>query len=262
MRRANGGTSLTSTIEVTRDEIATLDEWASGAGAEFQVLRAEVNEHQRRSESAGSELLTSISEAVESRYPFLRQHGDRVGRYSRQIGTRLGITSDGLDLLTFAGQIHDLGKIVISDAVYRKPARLEPIETTQMQLHATRGAEIAGRMRDIPERLAEAIRHHHERWDGTDYPDGLSGTQIPLWSRIISVADAYNAMTEDRPYRARPRTHADAVSILQEGAGARQWCIDATALGGVTWRYIKVSGTLFNSHAWPTLAELAAAASI
>jgi HD-GYP domain-containing protein (c-di-GMP phosphodiesterase class II) len=210
-----------------RDEIDVLHEWTSHAGAELSLLRAEVSEHDRRRVVAGRELLTSIAEAVESRYPFLRQHGDRVGRYARQIGIRLGITGEDLDLLAFAGQIHDLGKIVISDAVYLKPARLEPIETTQMQMHATRGAEIAGRMRDIPERLAEAIRHHHERWDGAGYPDGLSGTQIPLWSRIISVADAYDAMTEERPYRARALAHAEAIAILRDGAGI-QW--DATAV--------------------------------
>ncbi len=212
---------------LTRDEVDALDEWIAQAGDELALLRSEVSEHDRRRVLAGRELLTSIATAVESRYPFLRQHGDRVGRYSRQIGIRLGIAGEDLDLLTFAGQIHDLGKIVISDAVYLKPARLEPIETTQMQMHATRGAEIAGRMRDIPERLAEAIRHHHERWDGGGYPDGLKGTEIPLWARIISVADGYDAMTEERPYRERALSHGEAVKILDEGAGS-QW--DATVV--------------------------------
>lgn len=211
----------------TQDEVDALDEWAARTGSELETLRAEVAAHERRRGMAGRELLTSISEAVESRYPFLRHHGDRVGRYSRQIGVRMGITGDDLDLLAFAGQIHDLGKIVIPDAIYLKPATLQPIELTHMQLHASRGAEIAGRMRDIPEQLAEAIRHHHERWDGGGYPDGLSGTAIPLWSRIIAVADAYDAMTEERPYRSGPRSHDEAISILRDGAGT-QW--DAAAV--------------------------------
>jgi len=211
----------------SHDEVDALHEWVSRAGAELTVLRTEVAAHERRRGIAGRELLTSISEAVESRYPFLRHHGDRVGRYARQIGIRMGITGDDLDLLAFAGQIHDLGKIVIPDAIYLKPATLEPIELTHMQLHATRGAEIAGRMRDIPEELAVAIRHHHERWDGGGYPDGLSGTAIPLWSRVIAVADAYDAMTEERPYRAGPRTHDEAIAILRDGAG-KQW--DATVV--------------------------------
>ncbi|TAK76125.1 MAG: HD-GYP domain-containing protein [Dehalococcoidia bacterium] len=222
-----GPVPVSATDVFARDEVDSLRDWAARAGPELDLFRAEAVERARRRGVVGRELLTSIAEAVEARYPFLRQHGDRVGRYSRQIGIRLGITGDDLDLLTFAGQIHDVGKIVISDAVYLKPARLEPIERAQMQLHATRGSELVGRLRDIPERLAEAVRHHHERWDGGGYPDGLTGTQIPLWSRIIAVADAYDAMTENRPYRERPRTHDEATSILREGAGT-QW--DATAV--------------------------------
>lgn len=210
-----------------QDEVDALDDWAARAGSEIEILRAEVLAHERRRGLAGRELLTSISEAVESRYPFLRHHGDRVGRYARQIGVRMGLNGEDLELLAFAGQIHDLGKIVIPDAIYLKPGALQPIELTHMQLHASRGAEIAGRMRDIPEQLAEAIRHHHERWDGGGYPDGLSGTAIPLWSRIIAVADAYDAMTEERPYRAGPRSHDEAISILRDGAGT-QW--DAAAV--------------------------------
>lgn len=222
-----GGEPLRAGNVFTHDEVDVLNEWAARTGAELEVLRAEVAAHERRRGIAGRELLTSISEAVESRYPFLRHHGDRVGRYSRQIGVRMGIVGEDLDLLAFAGQIHDLGKIVIPDAIYLKPSALQPIELTHMQLHATRGAEIAGRMRDIPEQLAEAIRHHHERWDGGGYPDGLAGTAIPLWSRIIAVADAYDAMTEERPYRAGPRSHGEAIDILRDGAG-KQW--DATAV--------------------------------
>lgn len=211
----------------THDEVDVLREWALDAGDELETLRAEVAAHQRRRTIAGRELLTGISEAVEARYPFLRNHGDRVGRYARQIGIRMGMTGDDLDLLAFAGQIHDLGKIVIPDAIYLKPTKLQPIERTHMQLHATRGAEIVGRMRDIPEQLAQAIRHHHERWDGGGYPDGLSGTAIRLWSRIIAVADAYDAMTEKRPYRPTPRSHDETIAILGDGAGT-QW--DATVV--------------------------------
>lgn len=233
LRRIRGAYAQASPLPVSAtdvfagDEVDALRDWAARSGPELESLRAETREHERRRGVAGRELLTSIAEAVESRYPFLRQHGDRVGRYSRQIGIRMGITGEDLDLLAFAGQIHDVGKIVISDAVYLKPARLEPIEMTQMQLHATRGSELVGRLRDIPGRLAEAVRHHHERWDGGGYPDGLTGTQIPLWSRIIAVADAYDAMTEDRPYRERPRTHDEATGILRDGAGM-QW--DATVV--------------------------------
>jgi len=210
-----------------RDEIDALGDWARTIEETRHRLQTEVDGHERRRLNSERDLLTSIAETVEIRYPFLRNHGDRVGRYARQIGARLGISGDDLEQLEFAARIHDLGKIAIADAIYLKPGRLEPIEASQMQLHATRGGELASRMRTVPAQVAEAVRHHHERWDGTGYPDGLAGTNIPLWSRVISVADAYDAMTEERPYRDRPWTHDEALRILRDGAGF-QW--DATAV--------------------------------
>lgn len=212
---------------VRQDEIDALGDWARTAEATHHRLRLEVDGYERRQRNSERDLLTSIAETVEIRYPFLRNHGDRVGRYARQIGARLGFNEQDLELLEFAARVHDLGKIAIADAVYLKPGQLDPIETAQMQLHAARGGEIARRMRNVPPEVAEAIRHHHERWDGTGYPDGLAGTAIPLWSRVIAVADAYDAMTEERPYRERPHTHDEAVQILRDGIRS-QW--DATAV--------------------------------
>lgn len=230
MRLAYGNAGLAglSVADVTdRDEIDALSDWARSTEETLSRLQMEVDGHDERRMGSERDLLTAIAETVEIRYPFLRNHGDRVGRYARQIGTRLGIGGVDLDLMEFAARVHDLGKIAIADAVYLKPGHLEPIEAAQMQLHATRGAEIAGRMRTVQPGVAEAIRHHHERWDGTGYPDGLAGTAIPLWSRVIAVADAYDAMTEERPYRERPRTHDEAIQILRDGAGS-QW--DTTAV--------------------------------
>lgn len=209
-----------------RDEIDVLGTWARTTTDLVQHLQREVDGHERWKRAAERDLLTSIAETVEIRYPFLRNHGDRVGRYARQIGTRLGLSPEAVDLVEFAARIHDLGKIAIADAVYLKPGRLDPIEAAQMQLHAARGGEIASRMRTVPSEVADAIRHHHERWDGTGYPDGLAGQDIPLWSRIIAVADAYDAMTEERPYRDRPHTHGESIRILREGAGS-QWDAEA-----------------------------------
>jgi len=224
----NAGLSGLRAVDATsRDEVDALADWSREAETNLRRLREELEVHERRRLNSERDLLTSIAETVEIRYPFLRNHGDRVGRYARQIGARLGIAGGDLDLLEFAARVHDLGKIAIADAVYLKPGRLEPIEAAQMQLHAARGGEIAGRMRTVPPQVADAIRHHHERWDGRGYPDGLAGTEIPLWSRVIAVADAYDAMTEERPYRPQPRTHDEAIQILKEGAGS-QW--DTTAV--------------------------------
>lgn len=218
---------LTAGDTARHDEIDALASWVRATEQTLHGLRSEVRGYERGKRDAEHDLLTSIAETVEIRYPFLRNHGDRVGRYVRQIGTRLGFSDDDLEQLEFAARVHDLGKIAIADAVYLKPGRLDPIEAAQMQLHASRGGEIAGRMRNVPPEVAKAIRHHHERWDGMGYPDGLAGTNIPLWSRVIAVADSYDAMTEERPYRQQPLTHNEALDVLRDGAGS-QW--DATAV--------------------------------
>lgn len=212
---------------VVRDEVDDLSDWVRSARRELAGLRDLNGTSEVRREQFDREMLTLIAQTVEARYPFLRHHGDRVGRYSRLIGTRLGIDGLDLDHLEFAARIHDIGKIVIADSIYLKPGPFDPIELVQMQLHSTRGAELIERMHEIPTEVAEAVLHHHERWDGEGYPAGLAGTAIPLWSRIIAVADAYDAMTEERPYRAHPRSHAEALAELRAGMG-KQW--DATCV--------------------------------
>lgn len=225
---AGAGLSPMRTSETaSHDEIDVLEGWVRTTEEALHGAQMEVEMHERRRRDSERELLTSVAEIVEIRYPFLRNHGDRVGRYSRQIGKRLGFRAADLDLLEFAARVHDVGKIAIADAVYLKTGSLDPIETVQMQLHAARGGEIATRMRTIPPGVADAIRHHHERWDGAGYPDGLAGTAIPLWARVIAVADSYDAMTEIRPYRDRALSHDEAIDILRGGAGS-QW--DATAV--------------------------------
>ncbi|RLT40184.1 MAG: HD-GYP domain-containing protein [Chloroflexi bacterium] len=224
---SSGLTQMSVGDTASRDELDVLDGWVRMTNDTVHQLQLESETRHLSGRNSDRELLTSIAEIVEIRYPFLRNHGDRVGRYARQIGARLAIRGLELDLLEFAARVHDVGKIAIADAVYLKRGRLEPIETAQMQLHAARGGEFAGRLSSVPPGVADAIRHHHERWDGTGYPDGLAGTEIPLWSRVIAVADAYDAMTEERPYRAAPRTHDEAMAILEDGAGS-QW--DTTAV--------------------------------
>lgn len=223
---ATGLPALTMWETTSHDEIDALRDFAHATEWDLRRLQREVAEHGTRRATSERELLTTIAETVEIRYPFLRNHGDRVGRYARETAARLGI-SDDLDHIEFAARVHDLGKIAIADAIYLKPGQLDPIELTEMQLHASRGSEMAGRMRTVSPAVVEAIRHHHEQWDGSGYPDGLAGTAIPLWSRIISVADAYDAMTEERPYRTQPLTHAQAMQVLEDGA-AKQW--DAAAV--------------------------------
>jgi HD-GYP domain-containing protein (c-di-GMP phosphodiesterase class II) len=137
------------------------------------------------------------------------EHSDRVVEVAHRIGEKLGLETRELRDLGYAARLHDIGKVGVPDAVLFKAGTLEDEEREVIQHHAVAGATLIG---DLPglEAVARIVRHHHECYDGSGYPDGLSGRDIPLSSRILSVADAYAAMTEDRPYRrARPGFEVD-----------------------------------------------------
>jgi putative nucleotidyltransferase with HDIG domain len=134
------------------------------------------------------------------------EHSDRVVELACRIGERLGLEKREL---RFAARLHDIGKVGVPDAVLFKAGPLEDDEREVIQHHAVAGAALIGEIPGL-EAVARIVRHHHENYDGNGYPDGLSGRDIPLASRILSVADAHTAMTEDRPYRrARPRFEVD-----------------------------------------------------
>jgi len=128
-----------------------------------------------------------------------------------------------VDLILAAARVHDIGKIGVPDAILNKAGRLTEEERATMEQHPVRGAALLQRYRDFVRGVA-VVRHHHERWDGTGYPDGLAGMDIPFGARVIAVADSYDAMTSDRPYRTGMPI-PKAAAILREGRGA-QW--DAT----------------------------------
>jgi HD-GYP domain-containing protein (c-di-GMP phosphodiesterase class II) len=115
------------------------------------------------------------------------------------LAQKLELSDDQMELITLGTPLHDIGKIGIDDAILRKPGRLTAAEFAQMQAHTTMGAEI---LSTIPEMqpIVPIVRNHHERWDGTGYPDRLAGEEIPLLARIVAVADAFDAMTSHRPY--------------------------------------------------------------
>jgi HD-GYP domain-containing protein (c-di-GMP phosphodiesterase class II) len=137
------------------------------------------------------------------------EHSDRVVELAARIGERLGLERRELRDLGFAARLHDIGKVGVPDAVLFKTGPLEDDEREVIQHHAVAGAELIGEIPGL-EAVPRIVRHHHENYDGNGYPDGLSGRDIPLASRILTVADAYAAMTEDRPYRrARPLFEVD-----------------------------------------------------
>ena len=170
--------------------------------------------------------LLGLANAIEAKDPYTRGHSERVSRWSRRLGAALDLDPHAVEVVGQAGLLHDLGKIGVPEHVLRKRGPLADDELVQMRRHPLIGADIVAPL-EFFAGGALVIRHHHERMDGSGYPDGLSGDQIPLGARIVAVADVYDALTSDRPYRAALPTTA-ALDHLAAEAG-RSLDTDAVA---------------------------------
>jgi HD-GYP domain-containing protein (c-di-GMP phosphodiesterase class II) len=145
--------------------------------------------------------ITILAQAVELRDTYTGGHTNRVTAYSLLLGQELDLSAEDLNLIKTGTPLHDVGKIGIDDSILRKPGKLTPDEFEIMKTHTTKGAKILEQLPDLHP-VIPIVRSHHERWDGLGYPDGLKGEQIHRLARIVAVADAFDAMTSDRPYRA------------------------------------------------------------
>jgi len=163
--------------------------------------------------------LYAFVNAVEARDLYTRQHSSRVTGISLIIGRQLGCSGEELDILNFAGHLHDIGKIGIRDDILLKPGRLTQDEFEKIKQHPAIGANILEQL-GMWEKERQIIRCHHERFDGTGYPDGLKGNQIPFLARILSVADVYDAMASDRAYRKRMEERI-ILEVIHEGSGTQ-----------------------------------------
>ena len=196
----------------------------SGGDADSHALRV------RRSLAqsvGGFTMLDALVTAVDNKDRYTRRHSEDVMHYSRQLAAALGLSRDVQRTMEVAALLHDVGKIGVPDAVLRKPGRLCDDEYAAIKQHPLMGSVIVGAVPGFEDTL-DAVRHHHERWDGDGYPFGLRGAETPLPARIMAVADAYSAMTTDRPYR-KGMAPAKALAILEDGAGT-QWdpvCVQA-----------------------------------
>jgi putative two-component system response regulator len=166
------------------------------------------------------QVIFSLAAAVEAKDSYTERHTNRVAESARYLGMRLGLSNEDLDALYRGGIIHDIGKIGVPDSVLLKAGPLTPNEIILMRAHPEIGENIVRPLRSGSD-LLPIIRHHHESYDGLGYPDGLAGTAIPLLARIVSVCDAFDALTNDRPYRKR-LSEREAIAVLSGGAG-RQW---------------------------------------
>jgi putative nucleotidyltransferase with HDIG domain len=154
----------------------------------------------RRLERANLSFATALVATLDARDRYTAGHSAAVAIYARDIAARLGLAEEEQQLAHLCGLVHDIGKIGLPAGLLEKPGALTLEERRQMQEHSAIGERILAKVEDYAE-IATIVRYHHERIDGMGYPDGIAGDAIPLISRIIAVADAYNAMTSDRPYR-------------------------------------------------------------
>jgi len=172
-------------------------------------------------------MLDALVTAVDNKDRYTLRHSEDVLKYSLEIARSLGLDEETQKTLKTAALLHDVGKIGVPDSILRKPGKLTDAEAAAIRHHALMGSVIVAAVPGLEDTL-DAIRHHHERWDGNGYPFGLKGEETPLLARIMAVADAFSAMTTDRPYR-KGMDPRKAIAILQEGAGI-QWdhrCVHA-----------------------------------
>jgi HD-GYP domain-containing protein (c-di-GMP phosphodiesterase class II) len=163
--------------------------------------------------------LMDLARAIEARDPYSSGHAARVTAIAEVIAARLGWDEDQIDVLRIGAALHDIGKLDVPDTVLRKPGPLDEAELDHVRAHPQDGACMVGL---VPKYRAAvpAVLHHHERWDGHGYPSGRAGTEIPIEARVLAVADAFDAMTSDRPYR-RALNQGHALAELERCSGTQ-----------------------------------------
>jgi putative two-component system response regulator len=166
-------------------------------------------------------VLFSLAQSIEARDPYTSGHCERLAEVSSRLGQKLGLPEEEIKALRRAGIVHDIGKVVVPDAILLKPGPLSAVETEVMRKHPVVGERICAPLRTFG-LVLPIIRHHHERHDGSGYPDGLRGDEIPLTAAILQLADVYDALTTDRPYR-KASSPEFALQIMDEEATRGWW---------------------------------------
>ena len=181
--------------------------------------RAEdTNRHLKQLNNLYMSTIETLAMAIDAKDQITHGHIRRVQHYAVELARRVGITEPAqISAIEAASLLHDMGKLAVPEYILNKPGALTPAEFEKMKLHASVGADILGAI-EFPYPVVPIVRHHHENWDGTGYPDGLKGTEIPIGARILSVVDCFDALTSDRPYRPK-LPDAEAVKILLQRRG-------------------------------------------
>ncbi len=166
-------------------------------------------------------VLFALARSIEGKDPYTEGHCERLSDYSSRLGERVGLPPDEITALRRAGIVHDVGKVAVPDAILLKPGPLTSDEWAVMRQHAVIGERICSPLKSF--RLAvPIIRHHHERFNGSGYPDGLKGEQIPMTARVLQIADVYDALTTERPYK-RPLSVEEALTTMVEEVEKGWW---------------------------------------
>jgi putative two-component system response regulator len=165
-------------------------------------------------------VIDSLAMAIEEKDPYTSGHSLRVGEYAAQLARAIGLSTEDQEMVRKAAILHDLGMIGVEKQIIHKPGTLNKTEFAEIKQHPIKSLEILEPL-DLPRPLLRTIRHHHEWWNGHGYPDGLAADQIPLGARILSIADAFDAMTSQRPFRAAMGV-TKALNRLEDGMN-RQW---------------------------------------
>jgi diguanylate cyclase (GGDEF)-like protein len=191
-------------VRVARADVADLAEFRRAASSADRIARFRA--------------AASLAHAVDQRDAYTGSHSDRVAAICGDVAERLGLPTDEVELIRVAGSLHDLGKLAIPEEILRKPGELSTAERLLIARHPQIGHRMLESLGVDP--IAEWVLHHHERWDGKGYPDGLSGESIPLGARIIFIADAFDAMTSERLYRAA-MSYDEAVAEVERCSGTQ-----------------------------------------
>lgn len=166
-------------------------------------------------------VLCALAMSIEGKDPYTEGHCERLSHYSSALGKRMGLPEDQIVALNRAGIVHDIGKVAVPDAVLLKPGRLTSQEMDIIRLHPVVGERICAPLKSF-RYVLPIIRHHHEKLDGTGYPDGLKGDAIPLGARILTIVDVFDALTTERPYKGA-LSSADALQLMQEEVNRGWW---------------------------------------
>ncbi len=170
-------------------------------------------------EKAHHETIEALAVAINAKDEVTHDHVMRVQIYAAGVAKLLGCTDAEIEALKAGALLHDIGKIAVPDHILNKPGKLTAAEFEKMKMHTIAGAQILSRV-EFPYPIVPVVRHHHERWDGKGYPDGLAGENIPLTGRILSVVDCFDAVREDRQYR-KGMTREQAINLIMEGSGTQ-----------------------------------------